>query len=64
MIIPFRIGLVGSMTRRYGVQVKIVMESEWVAESADEAIRLADKWLQDTYGDINFKANYAVKELA
>lgn len=64
MIIPFRIGLVGNMARRYGVQVKIVLETEWVAESADEAVRLADEWLYDTYGDINFKANYFSKELS
>jgi hypothetical protein len=51
------------MTRRYGVQTKIVMESEWRAESPEQAITLADKWLQDTYGNINYKANYLVREL-
>lgn len=64
MITLSHIEQVGNMDRRYRVQVKIVMESEWVAKNADEAVRLADKWLHDTHGDINFKANYFTKELS
>lgn len=52
------------MSRRYGVKIKIVMEGEWVAESPEEAVKLADEWLHDTYGDINYKANYFTRELS
>lgn len=50
--------------KRYGVQTKIVMESEWVAETPEEAVALADEWLRDTYGNINYKANYFARELS
>lgn len=40
------------------------MESEWVAETPEQAVVLADKWLRDTYGDINYKANYSTRELS
>jgi len=52
------------MSRRYGVQIKIIVETEWFAETPEEAVGFADEWLHDTYGDINYKANYFARELS
>jgi hypothetical protein len=49
--------------KRYAVTVKIALETEWLSPTPEGATRLADEWLAQTYGNINYKAEYFAREL-
>ena len=49
---------------KYEVVVSANIRTVWQADSKDEALRLADEWVRQEYGDLIHKANLDVRELS
>jgi hypothetical protein len=49
---------------KYEVVVSANLRTVWQADSKDEALRLADEWVRQEYGDLIHKANLDVRELS
>lgn len=47
----------------YEITVSATISKSWEADSKDEALRKAEAWVAETYGDLIYKANFTVKEL-
>jgi hypothetical protein len=49
---------------KYEVVVSANIRTVWQADSEQEALRLAEAWTAEEYGDLIHKANLNVRELS
>jgi hypothetical protein len=49
---------------KYEVVVSANIRTVWQADSKDEALRLADEWVRQEYGDLVHKANFEAREVS
>ena len=49
---------------RYEVVVSANIRTVWQADNEQEALRLADEWVRQEYGDLIHKANLDVREIS
>lgn len=49
---------------KYEVVVSANIRTVWQADNEQEALRLADKWVRQEYGDLIHKANLDVREIS
>jgi uncharacterized protein YndB with AHSA1/START domain len=49
---------------KYEVVVSANIRTVWQADSKDEALRLAEAWTAEEYGDLVHKANFDARELS
>jgi hypothetical protein len=49
---------------KYEVRVVVDMGTTWEATTPAEALRMADEWVRDEYGDLAHKCDLVVKEIA
>jgi hypothetical protein len=49
---------------KYAVEVKANINTVWEADSKEQALRQAEAWTAEEYGDLVHKANFEVRELS
>ena len=49
---------------KYEVVVSANIRNVWQADNEQEALRLADEWVRQEYGDLIHKANLDVREIS
>ena len=49
---------------KYEVVVSANIRTIWQADSEDEALRLAEAWTSQEYGDLVHKANFEAREIS
>jgi hypothetical protein len=49
---------------KYEVVVSANIRTVWQADSEQEALRLAEDWTRQEYGDLVHKANFDARELS
>jgi hypothetical protein len=49
---------------KYEVVVSANIRTVWQADNKDEALRLAEAWTSQEYGDLVHKANFDVREIS
>jgi hypothetical protein len=49
---------------KYEVTVSASIRTVWEADSKDEALRQAEAWTAEEYGDLVHKANFGARELS
>jgi hypothetical protein len=49
---------------KYEVVVSAEVRTVWEADSKEQALRQAEAWTAEEYGDLVHKANFGVRELA
>jgi hypothetical protein len=49
---------------KYEVVVSANIRTVWQADNEQEALRLADEWVRQEYGDLIHKANLDVREIS
>jgi len=49
---------------KYAVLVKANINTVWEADSKEQALRQAEAWTAEEYGDLVHKANFEVRELS
>jgi hypothetical protein len=54
----------GIQMSKYEVVVSANIRTVWQADSKDEALRLAEAWTAEEYGDLVHKANFDARELS
>jgi hypothetical protein len=47
----------------YEVKVILDMSTAWEATTEAEALRMADEWVREEYGNLAHKCDYIVKEI-
>jgi hypothetical protein len=54
----------GIQMSKYEVVVSANIRTVWQADTEQEALRLADEWVRQEYGDLIHKANLDVREIS
>jgi len=54
----------GIQMSKYEVVVSANIRTVWQADNEQEALRLADEWVRQEYGDLIHKANLDVREIS
>jgi uncharacterized protein YndB with AHSA1/START domain len=54
----------GKKMAKYEVTVSASIRTVWEADSKDEALRQAEAWTAEEYGDLVHKANFGARELS
>jgi len=49
---------------KYEVVVSASIRTVWEADNKDEALRQAEAWTADEYGDLVHKANFSAREIS
>lgn len=49
---------------KYAVVVKANINTVWEADSKEQALRQAEAWTAEEYGDLVHKANFEIRELS
>jgi hypothetical protein len=49
---------------KYEVVVSASIRTVWEADNKDEALRQAEAWTADEYGDLVHKANFDAREIS